>query len=192
MKNLFNDVLFPSFLTSGEVENLNNLSIVEECYDLREEDKEGLKKSNVHGWHSEVYRGRYGCRLHKLTILAHQALEFGNFVAHAQNLNQVFSDIDWWVNINPENTYNAVHGHPKADLSIVYYAQVGENSGDLVLMRNDGACHLDLFAKQPAGLRFNVKPQVGRMYAFPAHLLHYVQGNQSNTDRISIAFNLTM
>jgi len=41
-------------------------------------------------------------------------------------------------------------------------------------------------------LRFNVKPQVGRMYAFPAHLLHYVQTNQSDTDRISIAYNLTI
>jgi uncharacterized protein (TIGR02466 family) len=192
MKNFFNDYLFPSFLMSGEVENLNNLSIVAECYEMREADEHGMKKSNVHGWHSKVIHTDQETPYENLNKLCDQAMEFGNFVAKVQNLNQVFKTIDWWVNINPENTYNAVHGHPKADLSIVYYTQVSENSGDLILMRGDGANHLDLFAKQPSGLRFNVRPQVGRMYAFPAHLLHYVQSNQSPTERISVAFNLTM
>lgn len=190
MKNFYNDILFPSFLTSGEVENLNNNSILEEIDTIRKKSA-GIKKSNVHGWHSDVFGGKM-LVYENLNNLFDQALEFGNFVAQAQNLNQVFNKVDWWVNVNPENTYNAVHGHPKADLSIVYYAQVAEDSGELVLMRNDGAVHLDLFAKQSAGLRFNVKPQVGRLYAFPAHLLHYVQSNQSNTERISIAFNLTI
>jgi uncharacterized protein (TIGR02466 family) len=191
MKNLFNDYLFPSFLTSGEVENLNNLLIVQECLNMRSESQ-GVKKSNVHGWHSEVVHYDQFTAYENLNNLCDEAMAFGNFVAKVQNLNQVFQTIDWWVNINPENTYNAVHGHPKADLSIVYYAQVSENSGDLILMRGDGANHLDLFAKQSSGLRFNVKPQVGRMYAFPSHLLHYVQSNLSPTERISVAFNLTI
>lgn len=190
MKNFYNDQLFTSFLTSGEVENLNNLLILEECKTIHSRT-EGIIKSNVHGWHSELVAGA-NTEFENLNKLCSEALEFGNFVARAQNLNQVFSKIDWWININPENTYNAVHSHPKADMSVVYYVQVAENSGDLVLLRNDGATHLDLFAKQPAGLRFNVKPVVGRFYAFPAHLLHYVHSNQSTTERISIAYNLTI
>lgn len=191
MKNFYNDYLFPSFLTSGEVENLNNISILNECLAAKNNDPQGLIKSNVDGWHSELFR-EANTEYENLNKLCVEAMNFGNFVARAQNLNQVFRKIDWWININPKNTYNAIHSHPKADLSIVYYVQLNDNTGDLVFMRNDGATHLDLFAKQMGGLRFSLQPQVGRMYAFPSHILHYVQSNQSEVDRISIAYNLTI
>jgi uncharacterized protein (TIGR02466 family) len=119
-----------------------------------------------------------------------EAFDFANSVLMIHNTKQKISKMTWWININPEQSYNVLHSHPKADLSVVYYAQV--DSGELVLMRNDGAMHLELFTKQPMSLRFPVQPEVGRFYAFPAHLLHYVQTNQTKADRISIAYNMTI
>jgi uncharacterized protein (TIGR02466 family) len=190
MKNYFNDLIFPTFLTSGEVENLNNIWILNECLQVRADDPNGLKRSNVDGWHSELYIGATSPH-ENLNKLCDEAVAFANTVFNSHLLQQKVSKVEWWVNINPENTYNAVHSHPKADLAVVYYVSVPPKS-ELVLLRNDGAMNLELFTKQPMSLRFRVQPEVGRMYAFPAHLLHYVQTNQTKDERISIAFNMTI
>ena len=190
MKNLLNDYIFPSFLTSTEVENLNNLLVVDECYNMQKESA-GVKKSNVHGWHSEVFDGSTTVyeNLNKLyseaTVFAKQLLQIHRI------RNQKIKSITWWVNINPENTYNVIHSHPKADISLVYYAKTTEGSA-LQLLRNDGAIHTSLYANNPELLRYTVDPKVGRLYAFPAHLLHHVLSNTNKEDRISIAFNVTL
>jgi uncharacterized protein (TIGR02466 family) len=190
MKNFMNDYLFPSFLTSCEVENLNSFAVLSDC-NLVHSECAGVKKSNVNGWHSELFHGS-NTEYQTLNKLSHEALLFANQVLALHNTQQKISKMTWWVNINPENSYNVIHSHPKADLSVVYYVQVAKDSGELVIMRNDGAMHTDLFAKQPNGMRFALKPEVGRFYAFPAHLLHQVLNNVSGQDRISIAFNMTI
>lgn len=129
-------------------------------------------------------------KFENLNNLYGQVHEFANIVFDVRELKQRVKSIDWWININPDQTYNVAHSHPKADLSIVYYAKVDTNAGDLVLMRNDGAMHLELFSKVPQQLRLTISPVVGRLYAFPAHLLHYVQCNESKGDRVSLAFNV--
>lgn len=189
MKNLLNDYIFPSFLTSVETENLNNLSIIQECNDLRVRS-EGVKKSNVHGWHSELFEGN---SVHEnLNKLYKEVEVFANELLGFHRLrNHSIKNITWWVNINPENTYNIIHSHPKADISIVYYAQTTDGSA-LQLLRNDGAIHTSLFANNPELLRYTVDPKVGRLYAFPAHLLHHVLSNINKEDRISIAYNVTL
>lgn len=189
MKDFKNDYLFPSFLTSAEAENLNNNSILHECYLAKYNDPDGVRKSNVHGWHSEVFIGS-NTEYENLNRLSVQALEFANTVLEQHQLNQKINKMTWWVNINPQYTYNVIHSHPKTDLSVVYYARV--DSGGLVLMRNDGAMHTELFAKQPLAMRYEVEPVVGRFYAFPSFVLHQVLNNLSDEDRVSIAFNMTI
>lgn len=187
MKNLLNDYIFPSFLTSIEVENLNNLSVVQECYDLRNEDEEGMKKSNVHGWHSQLFT--HDCRFKNLNKLYEEAVVFAKQLLQIHRIrNHRVKSITWWVNINPEYTYNVIHSHPKADISLVYYAKTTEGSA-LQLLRNDGAIHTSLYQDE---LRYTLSPVVGRLYAFPAHLLHHVLSNTNKEDRISIAFNVTL
>lgn len=189
MKDFKNDYLFPSFITSAEVENLNNVLILEECYRVRDVDPQGVRKSNIHNWHSEVFSGS-NTEYENLNKLSVQAMGFANQVLDHHQLNQRISRSSWWININPQYTYNVIHSHPKTDLSVVYYAKVA--SGGLVLMRNDGAMHTDLFAKQSLAMRFEVEPVVGRFYAFPSFLLHQVLNNLSTEDRVSIAFNMTI
>jgi len=188
-----NDYIFPSFLTSAEVEGIDNNGIVEECNRLREYDPEGLHKSNLHGWHSKLYTEENRLfSTQNLNKLASEVWEFGDQVLALHNLNKKISKVSWWVNISPEHTYNVLHSHPKADISVVYYAKIDSGSGSLMLLRNDGAMHTSLYDRRPEMLRFEVKPVVGRMYAFPSFLLHHVLSNLSTEDRISIAFNLTI
>ncbi len=193
MKNFLNDHIFTSFLTSAEVENLNNISILDDCYRLKQDDPNGLQKSNAQGWHSKVHvLGETEPESENLINLSKQVLEFGQQVLAMQRINLKISKVAWWININPEHSYNVLHSHPKADLSVVYYAKINNENGSLVLMRNDGACHTSLYKHQPNSIKIAIQPNVGRLYAFPSYLLHYVENNLSQDDRVSIAFNLTI
>jgi len=188
-----NDMIFPSFLTSAEVEGIDNNEIIRECNLLRDHDPEGMHKSNLHGWHSQVYnQDNHLFSTQTLNNLSAQVWEFGDQVLRIQKLNKTISKVNWWVNISPEHTYNVLHSHPKADISVVYYAKIDQGSGSLMLLRNDGSMHTSLYDNRPEMLRFEVRPIVGRMYAFPSFLLHHVLSNLSTEDRISIAFNLTI
>lgn len=193
MKNYMNDYIFPSFLTSAEVEGIENWKILHECYRLKHIDPEGLHKSNLYGWHSKLYSNdNIEDGMENLNNLCQAAWSFGDEVLRIHNLNKKISKITYWVNISPQYTYNVLHSHPKADISVVYYAKVEEGAGSLMLLRNDGSMHTSLYENRPEMLRFEVKPVVGRFYAFPSFLLHHVLNNLSEEDRISIAFNLTI
>jgi uncharacterized protein (TIGR02466 family) len=189
MQNLLNDNIFPSFLTSVEVENLNKEIILAECYHLQDFHP-GVQKSNFNGWHSKLFTEN--CGFETLNNLYKEAWKIADEVIRFHKLNQVIKSITWWVNINPEHSYNMIHSHPKADISMVYYAKVNKESGVLQLLRNDGSFHTSLYAKTPHMLKYSVQPVEGRMYAFPAHLLHQVLNNVSKEDRVSIAFNVTL
>lgn len=194
MRNFFNNQIFPTFVTSAEIDDIDNAGVLADCYKLKDIDG-GLERSNRDGWHSNLFtKNNPPPPDSYLAHLEQKALEFGNKVLELHKLKYKISSTDWWININHENSYNVVHSHPKADLSIVYYAQVPADSGSLVLIRNDGAVHTRLFAKaEPEHAnRFEMFPEVGRMYAFPAHVLHYVMANSSSEDRVSIAFNMNI
>ena len=65
--------------------------------------------------------------------------------------------------------------------------------GNIQFERSDNAeYHLPLYIEKPNyfnSTRATYAGKTGGLYIFPGWLKHSVQGNQSNTDRISISFN---
>jgi len=101
-----------------------------------------------------------------------------------------------WYNMNHKDSYNDLHDHPGADLAGIFYIKVpssAKESGELVFMDpfnyNQSNLHEALNSKVPVR-SFNVTPTEGRFLMFPGHLLHRVEPNQTNEDRISLAFNM--
>lgn len=94
-----------------------------------------------------------------------------------------------WANVNPPGTRNIVHIHPACALSGVFYIAANEKSGDIVF--NDprdvaiAVGGLPNFVSRPVPL----KPKPGMLLLFPSWLPHEVVENQSDTQRISLAFN---
>lgn len=189
MKNLLSDILFPSFLTSGEVEGIDNDLLLKEIYDLKAAD-DGITRSNKNGWHSQVYYDNAPAE--NLNKLLTEVGRFGNTVLEYHQLGNKVTGIDWWINVNPQYSYNVLHAHPKSDLSVVYYPAVDEQSSKLSFIRNDAALCTNVFYNRPEFYEYMIQPVVGRMYAFPSYLLHYVQSNMQEQDRVSIAFNLNV
>lgn len=99
-----------------------------------------------------------------------------------------------WANINGRGDSNDMHNHAASHWSGVYYVQVPEKAGELCLfdprpninMTNSGNQFLDIFQQSPE----RIEPRVGTMVIFPSWLQHSVSAQQSDEERISIAFNL--
>lgn len=83
----------------------------------------------------------------------------------------------FWFNSMQPGQRTSAHTHDENDelLSAVYYVTAPENSGDLLLL------------DAPATVR--IRPEPGMMVLFPPDLEHEVETNQSDQQRLSIAFN---
>lgn len=103
-----------------------------------------------------------------------------------------------WFNINRKGDYNRLHVHPRSLLSAVVWIKTPENCGGLKFP-NDQYLRInwELFLKPEYKNKLNVdkdhyfEPKEGTILIFPSYLYHEVEPNQTDLDRISIAFNLT-
>jgi uncharacterized protein (TIGR02466 family) len=102
-----------------------------------------------------------------------------------------------WANVHPPGSYHTRHIHPATvQLSGVYYIQAPKGCGDIVF--HDLARFLGLWAAAPAIAeptlhnlsRFAVEPQPGLCVLFPAYVMHEVETNRSDGERVGIAFNV--
>ena len=64
--------------------------------------------------------------------------------------------------------------------------------GNLHLVRTDGSMHTSTFSGLHDSHEYVVEPESGMFVAFPSHLLHYVDPNETGDDRISISFNMSI
>lgn len=122
----------------------------------------------------------------------------------ATNLYQFHDDYtinlkNGWININEPKgeqlNNNYYHMHGPYFISMVYYIQTAENCGKLNLVPPHGfldytipeqlLTNLNPFNSQ----RYQIDPAPGKLVAFPAWITHFADINNSDVDRISIAFN---
>ena len=187
MQNLCKDTIFTHFIYSAELS-----TPVEEVYAaclLLKNTYNTTINSNRNGWQSPGFSDGAAPSVIFESLKA-EVIQFANQISDAERLGLEFKVGNWWANISESNAYNVVHSHPGTDLVVVYYAKATDQSGELVLIRNDSSLSSNLFTNRPQESRFPLKPQAGRAYAFPAWLLHYVELSQDDEDRVSISFNL--
>jgi uncharacterized protein (TIGR02466 family) len=182
---------FSTPIWESEIKNINNQEIKDYCLYLKDNTK-GVNISNRGGWHSseillpmpQDLRNLFS----NLEVFVNENcfkemgvpnLKFGNF----------------WVNVNTPNSYNLAHDHQNSILSGVYYVSVPhDNMGDLVLHRGDTAEYFLKSDVERIGTKANSfvavkKPIESVFYIFPSWVKHHVESNNSQGDRISIAFN---
>jgi hypothetical protein len=119
-------------------------------------------------------------------VLGWQSKQYGNFkeLAWAEPLvtacltamNTHRSVHKFWFNVNPTGAYHTWHSHGTATTVGVLYLQTPENCGDIEFKMN----------KQVSA----ITPHAGLLLIFPSGTGHRVLANNSNENRISLAFNL--
>lgn len=108
--------------------------------------------------------------------------------------------IESWLNLNPPNTQHSKHEHYGCFMSGVVWLVAPEKSGNFVIhdplgVRSQNTTQYAFAQKETTEYNqevYSVVPEAGKLIMFPSWLPHQVQSNQSEHDRISIAFNIWM
>tara|TARA_Y100000590_G_C15605014_1_gene971645 strand:+ start:675 stop:1283 length:609 start_codon:yes stop_codon:yes gene_type:complete len=194
-KNLYK--LFPEPVFQYKLNDYkkHNKNLQKYIYDLYEKDTEGVQRSNVDGWHSKSFR-----------IVDKESPAYSFFQETKKYIIDVFKVYGWkydpskvrmtemWAIINKKNNLNTAHTHPNNFLSSAYYVKAPKDCGTIKFI-NPNSVAKERFPKLENKTEFNqngieINPSEGDLLIFPSYLMHAVNRNLSNDDRIVISFNI--
>ena len=174
-----------------------NTALLEAAAQLRA-DTDGVAKSNRGGWHSEGNLfDQQTPAVQQLSEMATEAVFDANDQIGAKTPRSALDvKLFAWMNANPTGGFNAPHTHPGAHWSGVYYVaqpDVSDGTSGMIEFLDPRS---DLpnwrLLKAPAfRLKKQLRPEPGEMILFPSYLVHWVYPNESDEERVSIAFNAT-
>ena len=190
-------LFFSTPIWSTKIDNYKDVN--EEMYNyilnLKEQNPEGVKKSNFNGWHSKDF-----------DLNDEVPKKFINAVS--SNINTTFNDMDWdiekqiikiksiWAIINEKGASNERHHHGNSALSAAYYVRAPKDCGNIVFYDPRPApVFSHPIAKKPNILNATVNsitPDEGLLVLFPSYLDHSVKPNLSSNQRIVISFNVNL
>lgn len=190
--------LFYSPLTIFELEDanaLNTLLLAEVA--ARRSASPGLERSNWHGWHSEddfFMRPEPGCQALRQHIVEAVQLCTRNVSPEFDFPNHSIQG-EGWINVLGRGGLNTPHDHPAWVWSGCYYVNVpdGDQALSGCIEFFDTRTNIRTLSVEGASCfasKFAMKPKAGMLLIFPSYLRHWVYPNDSDTDRVTIAFNL--
>jgi len=180
---------FPTLIYAEDLK-LDTNQMAQNIIQWSKED-EGVKKTNVDGWHSQTdmqNKPEYKPLVDELFKMAHQVFN-EEYLERSPVLGNM------WANINYKGGYNKPHVHPNAVFSGVYYIKTPPNCGRLICMDPRPGIQTCMPTRKkgqpPKHLwrEVHLQPQENRTIMFPAWLWHSVEPNKSNDMRISVSFN---
>ena len=95
-----------------------------------------------------------------------------------------------WVSLFKPGDYGHVHNHGYFDISGVYYHKTNGEDGDLFFNSPDTNLSTSYCFEQ-ASWPWIHSPQKGKIILFPSWMPHGIQTNETDSDRVSISFNIT-
>ena len=152
-------------------------------------------RSSVMGWHSTERLHRRP-ELHDFVAIVENCVAE---VARAYRLDAEQASLDLatcWAMVNGKMASGALHCHPNAFLSGVYYVNTTEKTGNIFFQdprpgANVMACPVTEFT--PWTVRqISYQPTPGGMLIFPSWLYHGVGPNLSDVPRVSLSFNFRL
>jgi uncharacterized protein (TIGR02466 family) len=190
---------FPQPVFKYKVNDFKNFNekLTAYIYDLKENDKDGIQRSNKGGWHSKPFN------LKDPTSIQHKfLLETTKYVFDAiQNFGWKLEPkrvicTEMWAIINKKNNFNTIHTHPNSYLSAAYYVKAPNNCGKFIV-ENPHSISRHSYPILEKKTDFNIKVakleiEEGDLLLFPAFLPHGVDENESDEDRIVISFNINI
>jgi len=197
--------LFPTPVVHFEVPDAAALNVdLKAAIEKQEKTDTGTEHSNYGGWQSSWNMDKWG------GAAAIKLLAYGRNSASRVTCNRQGQPvaITWkanmWANINRTGHGNEYHCHRGSYWSGVYYVDDGgidadpNLGGELEFMDPRGpvptmlAPHLGVAMRGGQTAGEQVRPKSGRLVMFPSWIMHQVRPYRGTTERISIAFNLTV
>ncbi len=191
--------IFPTPVFVVQSEGMDNQMLANTIYAIRDDeikrgiaDKDG--RSNNGGFRSyDLLPLREFDSLKQLILnTLNERIVSGKWFAEPQVTLEQFGAM--WGVINSRGHSNATHNHPGSWLSGVYYAKVPKNVAkagslgfrDPILART----YTRSFYRSVQAEVCAIEPGEGKMMIFPSWCEHHVAPNNTDEDRIAIAFNI--
>ena len=183
----------PIWYEQIKITNAELLAIKNYCLELRKANPAGRNLSNVNGWQSNDlnYRSDENTPLTNLIKQIHDSCkqcytEYG--------ITRPFELDNIWVNINSKNSFNKEHDHPNSVLSGSFYVSIPNNEA-IIFTKPRGidtwqlSCSHSSKETNLSCEEAHYKPVDGLLLVFPSWIVHRVETNNNEEERISIAFN---
>lgn len=162
----------------------------------------GVRRSNIHGWHSDTGMLDWGGE--PAIALARATMEicgrFTSDVAAPKGQSRWEMGMEMWANVSPAGASNQMHAHPGSFWSASFYIDDGGDSEDGFFVAQDPRFPMirmvapDLVFTDETGEKqlsqFRVRPEPGKLVIFPSWLMHAVRPHKGPRDRISVAMNV--
>ncbi len=159
---------------------------------------EGVQKSNRGGWHSDgnIFDSSSPCIQRLYDTARASVFEATRHVTSKVAPGDLRLKISGWMNMNPPGGFNAPHTHPGAHWSGVYYVNqpaVEEGTSGMIefLDPRSDLPNWRLLRAKAFRLKRKIRPEAGEIVMFPSYLVHWVYPNETDSERVTIAFNAT-
>jgi uncharacterized protein (TIGR02466 family) len=184
--NLFRSDFFVSRV--GNEDQITNLK--QQMLVAQENNVDKIANSNDRCWRSTVKYDGIDWLLDGVKTLAEEAIDYYS------NLDSTFKEhiverhinLDYWSNINKPASKNVLHSHVADSFAAVYYIQ-GTKTGPLKFINPANVLN-DCNTISPFVREVLVHPHDGELILWPAWVPHEVEVNQSDRDRMNVAFTL--
>lgn len=179
--------IFTNFLAIDTIE-IKNISTIEKfCYEKINLEPTDLGQSNM-------------SKLELTTLFSSVTLQIESRLSIIKNKFKFKDHLQFkigrsWINLNQNNNVTKPHLHANSLFSGILYIKC-KNSGPIVfvnpIVAHQYVINSDIIQEYNkfTSADMSVIPEVGKLIIFPSWLVHYIENNLDNTDRISIAFNV--
>jgi uncharacterized protein (TIGR02466 family) len=191
--------LFPTPVFVIQTEGLDNEQLARQIYAVREdEQRRGIADktlSNLGGFrsYSLLKDPGFAALRHHILKTLNESMVKGQWFAEPEVVDAQFGAM--WGVINGRGHANATHNHPDAWLSGVYYVKVpsdASRAGSIGFRDpNLARSYTQTYYRTVQSDVCLVPPEAGKLVMFPGWCEHFVGPNQTDEDRIAIAFNIT-
>jgi uncharacterized protein (TIGR02466 family) len=187
--------LYESYLDASP--NIGTDEQVESLFNQISQLKKSPSVSNTNDgcWRTESKYENIDWLLKEITSKVFNAINFYSqkdpvFADAIQHVDKKQLKIFYWTNVNQQNSRNTIHAHKSAIFSGVYYIQ-GTNTGALRIINPAnilGECN----SLSPFTRDFYYEPKDRDLILWPSWLPHEVEPNNSNKERINIAYDVIL
>lgn len=186
VENIFPTPLYINFLTGQK------LDIVQKEIKDKLDKVNFLKKDEWGDTHYLSSTKFNECIIQKLKLINFKNFLKDNLKKYCEYIKFEFKEYSCisWITLFKKNDYGHVHCHGNSDISGVYYFNTNEIDGDL-FFHNPNPCMEVVKCFSHIDSSWKHKPQIGKLILFPGFLKHGINRNTTDSERVSLSFNIT-